>query len=107
MAALQEMKYGHATCDTCMNNGLHVLFTYGSEDFDSLALERVRQHHPDARLKGAKAVAIGAAPARRARMAAQEFANTTAASHRDSESATDRRRRAGPAGLHRKPHTAP
>ena len=62
LAALQEMKYGHATCDTCMNNGLHVLFTYGSEDFDSLALERVRQHHPDARLKGAKQLQLERRP---------------------------------------------
>ena len=54
LAELQDMKYRHATCDTCMKNGLHVLFTYGSEDLDGLALERVRRHHPDARLKGMK-----------------------------------------------------
>ncbi len=49
---LQEMKYRHRQCGTCMKHGLHTLFTYGSEEFDRLALENVARHHPDARLEG-------------------------------------------------------
>ena len=49
---LQEMKYRHRMCGTCMKHGLHVLFTYGTEEFDQLALENVRRHYPDVELKG-------------------------------------------------------
>ncbi len=51
---LQEMKYRHSLCGACMDNGLHVLFTYGAEGLDEIALENVARHHPDAKLKGAK-----------------------------------------------------
>ncbi len=49
---LQEMKYRHRQCGTCMKHGLHTLFTYASEEFDRLALDNVARRHPDARLEG-------------------------------------------------------
>ena len=52
LADLQKMKYGHEACGTCMKHGIHVLFTYGSDEIDQIALENVARHYPDARLKG-------------------------------------------------------
>ncbi|MBT3808057.1 MAG: radical SAM protein [Rhodospirillaceae bacterium] len=43
---LQAMKYGHSMCDTCMNEGLHVLMTYGDDGLDQLALDRVASENP-------------------------------------------------------------
>jgi len=43
---LQAMKYGHSMCATCMQEGLHVLMTYGEESLDQLALENVRDKNP-------------------------------------------------------------
>ena len=51
---LQEMKYRHNMCNACMHNGLHVLFTYNSEEFDDLALRNVIRHYPDCKLKRVK-----------------------------------------------------
>ena len=48
---LQEMKYRHSLCGTCMKNGIHVLFTYGTESLDRVALDNVKRHYPDARLE--------------------------------------------------------
>lgn len=47
LAELQAMKYGHDMCDTCMNEGLHVLMTYGDDSLEQLALDRVRRENPD------------------------------------------------------------
>ncbi len=49
---LQEMKYRHDLCGACMKHGLHVLFTYGTEEFDRIALDNVARYHRDARLEG-------------------------------------------------------
>lgn len=54
LIALQRMKYHHDTCARCMNNGLHVYFVYGSDDFDALALERVATYCPEAKIKGVR-----------------------------------------------------
>lgn len=51
LAEIQGLKYGHDQCRTCMKNGLHVLFTYGSDKLDDLALQNVARHHPDAQLQ--------------------------------------------------------
>lgn len=56
LVELQRMKFQHDTCASCMKNGLHVYFVYGSDEFDALALERVAQYYPDANLKGMKAL---------------------------------------------------
>jgi len=47
LEGLQAMKYDHKMCDTCMNEGLHVLMTYGDEKLEELALENVRTHNPN------------------------------------------------------------
>lgn len=47
LADLQAMKYGHDMCATCMQEGLHVLMTYGDDQLDRLALDNVRQNKPD------------------------------------------------------------
>jgi len=52
LAELQRMKYEHEQCESCMRQGAHVLFTYGDEKLDGLALENVARHHPEARLLG-------------------------------------------------------
>ncbi len=44
---LQAMKYGHSMCSSCMQEGLHVLMTYGEPSLEQLALDRVREHNPD------------------------------------------------------------
>jgi MoaA/NifB/PqqE/SkfB family radical SAM enzyme len=50
---LQALKYEHPQCESCMRNGLHVLFTYGAgERLDEIAIENVAKHHPDANLLG-------------------------------------------------------
>ncbi len=45
---LQARKHRHDQCASCMKNGLHVLFTYGSDQLDRLALENVARVHPEA-----------------------------------------------------------
>ena len=45
---LQEMKNSHEMCTKCMNEGLHVLMTYGDKKLEELAIENVRKHYPDA-----------------------------------------------------------
>ena len=55
---LQEMKYRHKMCGACMNNGLHVLFTYNCEAFDDIALANVARHYPDSTLTRVKPLTI-------------------------------------------------
>ena len=48
LAELQELKFRHEQCTSCMQNGLHTLYTYGTDRLDELALANVARHHPDA-----------------------------------------------------------
>lgn len=52
LADLQDMKLASRHCGQCMSHGLHTLFTYGSEEFDRLALDNVAAHYPDITLAG-------------------------------------------------------
>ncbi len=54
---LQAMKFRHALCGRCMSHGLHVLATYGAEEFDTLALDHVRTQYPHAQLIGMREAA--------------------------------------------------
>jgi hypothetical protein len=51
MEELQRLKNAHALCGTCQSKGLHVLFTYGAEELDGLAVENVLRHYPDENVK--------------------------------------------------------
>ncbi len=76
---LQEMKYRHRMCESCMTHGIHVLFTYGTEELDEVALENVAKHYPDTRLIGMHALMRKARPrgiyrlARKVRRKCQNF----------------------------------
>ncbi len=56
LSELQEQRYRHSLCGSCMKNGLHVFFTYGSDQLDEIALKHIAKHYPDAKLKGVKEV---------------------------------------------------
>jgi len=49
---LQDVKYRHSMCGSCMKHGLHVLATYGTKELDEIALANVAKQYPDARLIG-------------------------------------------------------
>jgi len=49
---LQEMKYHHQMCGSCMKHGLHVLAIHGTEELDAIALENVTRQYPDVKLIG-------------------------------------------------------
>ncbi|MCP4004489.1 MAG: radical SAM protein [bacterium] len=51
LAELQALKKDHEQCKSCMENGLHVLFTYASTKLDEIALENVARHYPEAHLQ--------------------------------------------------------
>ncbi len=55
---LQKLKYRHEVCGSCMDNGLHVLFTYNCDIFDDIALANVARHYPDAALTRVKPLKI-------------------------------------------------
>ena len=55
---LQAIKYRHNTCETCMNNGLHVLFMMNDEKFEDVALANVARHYPDSKLERIKPVRV-------------------------------------------------
>lgn len=44
---LQRLKNSHALCGVCQDKGLHVLFTYGTEELDTISVENVLRHYPD------------------------------------------------------------
>ena len=52
LAELQGLKFEHDQCTSYMQNGLHTLYTYGTDQLDALALANVARHHPDAGLRG-------------------------------------------------------
>jgi hypothetical protein len=51
LAELQQRKYAHARCGSCMSHGVHVLYTAGTNELDAIALANVAAHHPDAALE--------------------------------------------------------
>ncbi len=44
---LQASKYSHDGCTKCMDNGVHVYFTYGAPEFERLARARIARRYAD------------------------------------------------------------
>lgn len=42
---IRQQKRKYSICDTCMNNGLHVLACYGSPEFDEIAFNNVTEFY--------------------------------------------------------------
>lgn len=49
---LQRLRNSHPFCGVCQSKGLHVLFTYGTEELDTISVENVPRHYPDENVKG-------------------------------------------------------
>ena len=47
---LQEMKFQHQQCVSCMDNGLHKLFTYEDSELDTSAINHIHKHYPGVKL---------------------------------------------------------
>ena len=43
---LQRLKNSHALCGVCQDKGLHVLFTYGTDELDTISVKNVVRHYP-------------------------------------------------------------
>jgi pyruvate-formate lyase-activating enzyme len=54
---LQRRKYAHSACARCMRQGIHVLYTGGTQAFDPIAREHVRKRYPDAELPQVRGLA--------------------------------------------------
>ncbi|MBI5569399.1 MAG: hypothetical protein HY914_05580 [Desulfomonile tiedjei] len=59
ISELQKLKHTQDICTTCMENGLHVLFVYGTPELDDLGFRNIVRHYKNAGIDFLEAVSAG------------------------------------------------